>query len=134
MVGLAIDAPFMRWFPSVWVPALCWVILVVLGLWFLLKGAIGSQGPRDPRAAVWAVNEVAIVGVLLWWGVYVPETWKQGFLINFGLEGIYLGLLAGGVMRFLLAVRGSFARGTVRSDESDLQHKAKHWLGRFRRY
>ena len=134
MVGLAIDAPFMRWFPSVWVPALCWVILVVLGLWFLLKGAIGSQGPRDPRAAVWAVNEVAIVGVLLWWGVYVPETWKQGVLINFGLEGSYLGLLAGGVMRFLLAVRGSFARGTVRSDESDLQHKAKHWLGRFRRY
>jgi hypothetical protein len=33
-----------------------------------------------------------------------------------------------------LAVRGSFARGRVRPDESDLQDKAKHWLGRFRRY
>lgn len=134
MVVLAIDAPFMRWFPSVWVPALCWAILVVVGLWFVVKGALGSRGPRDPMAAVWAVNEAAICGVLLWWGAYVPEIWKQGFLINVGLQGIYFGFLVGGVMRFLLAIRGPFAGGDARLDEQDLRAKAKHWLGRARRY
>ncbi|MGA3399338.1 MAG: hypothetical protein ABSC95_08960 [Acetobacteraceae bacterium] len=134
MVVLAVDAPFMRSLPSVWVPALCWVLLVVLGLWFLFRGAGGSRGPRDSMAAVWAMNEVAIFGVLLWWGVYVPDTWKQGSMINFGLEGIYLGFLVGGVMRFLLVMRGPDRGSAARQHAQSLQPKAKHWLGRFRRY
>jgi threonine/homoserine efflux transporter RhtA len=123
----------MSMLPVVWVPALCWVLLVVLGLWFLYQGIRASWGPRDPMVALWAVNEMAIVGALIWWGVYVPDTWRQADLINFALEGIYLGFLIGAFVRLLLAMRGP-GSGAAHRDESFLGDKARHWLGRFRRY
>jgi hypothetical protein len=129
LVVVAVHAPFMRVLPIVWVPALCSVLLVLLGLWFLIEGARGSSGPRDSMIALWALNEMAIFGGLLWWGVYVPDTWKQAALINFALEGLYLGYLVGGFIRFVLAVRGPDPR-TLRPDDSH----TRHWLGRFRRY
>jgi hypothetical protein len=129
LVVLAVDAPFMRALPEVWVPALCWVLLVVLGLWFIYQGARGSAGPRDSKAALWAVNEMVVCGALLWWGVYVPDTWPQSGLLNFALQGIYIGFLVGGFMRLLLAMRG-----VDDGDPARLPPKTKHWLGRFRRY
>jgi hypothetical protein len=129
LVVIAMRAPFMRPFPIVWVPALCWVLLVVVGSWFLIQGARGSSGPRASSVALWAVNEMAICAGLLWWGVYVPDTWIQAALINFALEGLYLGFLAGGFIRFVLAARGP-GGGKTRPDDS----QTRHWLGRFRRY
>lgn len=129
VVVAAVQAPFMRLFPIVWVPALCWVLLVVLGLWFLVQGTRGSSGPRDSMIAIWALNEMAIFAGLLWWGVYVPNTWTQAAFINFALEGVYLGYLVGAFIRFVLAVRGPDP-GTIRPDDP----QARHWLGRFRRY
>ncbi len=126
---VAIRTPFMRTFPGVWVPALCWVLLVVLGLWFLYQGARESRGPRESVLAVWALNEVVIFGVLLWWDVYVPDTWTQADLINFALQGIYLAFLVGALMRFALVMCRP-----ARLDAEHFAPKAKHWLGRFRRY
>ena len=129
----AVRAPFMRGFPVVWVPALCWVLLTVFGLWFLVQGIWGSRGPRDSMMAIWALNEIAIVGVLLWWGVYLPDTWPQADMINFALEGIYLGFLVGALTRFVLLMRGP-GGGSARLDRRRLELKTGHWLGRFRRY
>jgi hypothetical protein len=72
---------------------------------------------------------MAIFAGLLWWGVYVPNTWTQAAFINFALEGVYLGYLVGAFIRFVLAVRGPDP-GTIRQDDP----QARHWLGRFRRY
>jgi hypothetical protein len=133
LVVLAVRAPFMRLLPVVWVPALCWVLLVVLGLWFVYQGARASYGPRDSIVALWAINELAITGALIWWGVYVPDTWIQADLINFGLQGIYIGFVVGAGLRLLLAMRGP-SSSRVRPDGSPVESKARHWLGRFRRY
>lgn len=132
LVMLSIHAPFMRLLPVVWVPALCWVLLAVLGFSFLYQGASGSAGPRDPMVAVWAVNEMVICGGLLWWGVYVPDAWRQASLINFALEGTYLGFLVGAFVRLVLVMRGP-GGGAAGLDDDDAQPNARHWLGRFRR-
>ncbi len=134
LVVLAVDAPFMRLLPVVWVPALCWVLLVVLGVWFLYHGAKGSRGPRDTMVALWAANEMVILAGLLWWGLYVPDDWRQSELINFAIEGIYLGFLVGAFIRFLLVMRGPERGRAARPDEQSSDAKAGHWLGRFRRY
>jgi len=129
LVLLAVDTPFMRRLPVVWVPALSWVLLVVLGFCFLYQGARDSRGPRNSMIALWAVNEIAIVSGLLWWGVLVPDTWRQATLINFDLQGLYLGYIAGGVTRFVLVMRGP-GSGAAESGAG----KSRHWLGRVRRY
>jgi hypothetical protein len=129
LVVIAVNVPFMRLVPDVWIPALCWVFLVLLGLWFLVDGVRGANGPRDSMIALWALNEMAIFSGLLWWGVYVPGTWQRAGLVNFALEGIYIGFLVGGFIRFVLSVRGP-ASGSMRPDDPS----ARHWLGRIRRY
>jgi hypothetical protein len=133
LVVLAVRAPFMRLLPVVWVPTLCWAMLVTLGVWFLYQGAKASYGPRHSIVALWAVNEMAIVGAMLWWGVYVPDTWTQAALINFALEGIYLGFIAGAGVRLLLAMVGPTGDAGY-PDQPRQQGKARHWLGRHRRY
>ncbi len=131
LVVMAVHAPFMRLFPAVWVPALCWVLLVVLGLCLVFQGAKGSRGPRDTMAAVWAVNEIAIFAAMMWWHVYVPDTWSQATLLNFGIRGLYVGFLAGAIMRFVVVMLSpSFGAGS----DDDNQIELRHWLGRFRRY
>ncbi|HVC63262.1 MAG TPA: hypothetical protein VND19_23225 [Acetobacteraceae bacterium] len=130
---LALHHPSMRRFPTVWVPALCWVLLVVLGCWFLFEGARGSRGPRDAMIVVWAFNEIAIFGALLWWNVDVPDNWTQATFINFGLKGIYLSALVGGGVRFVLAMRGS-GRDAEHPGAQRTDPEGRSWLGRFRRY
>jgi hypothetical protein len=134
LVLQAVRAPFMLSLPMVWIPALCWVLLVVLGTMFLFRGARASRGPRHPMTAIWALNEIALFSLLLWLGVYVPQTWNQELLINFGIEGLYIGFLVGAFARFLLAILGPHGGRWTRFDEGDLQEKARHWLGRIRRY
>ena len=133
LVALAVQAPFMRLLPVVWVPALCWILLVVLGLWFIYQGARASYGPRDSIIALWAVNEMAICSALMWWGVYVPDTWGQADLINFALRGLYLGFVVGAAFRLVLAMRGP-SGGALHRDDAGLESKTKHWVGRIRRY
>jgi hypothetical protein len=133
MALLAVQTPFMRTLPIVWVPSLCWVLLVILGCWFLYQGARESRGRRDPMIALWAFNEAVVFAALLWWGLYVPDDWNRAPLINFGLEGIYLGCLVGAVVRFGLVMRGP-PGGIWRPDQRGTQPKARHWLGRVRRY
>jgi hypothetical protein len=133
LVVLAVNTPFMRTLPTVWVPSLCWVLLVVFGCWFLYGGVRGSRGSREPIIAVWAFNEIMISGSFLWWGVYVPDDWTQALLINFGLKGIYVSALAGGVLRLALVMFGPRG-GAVHPEEQGLQSVGRAWLGRFRRY
>lgn len=133
LVVLAVHSPFMRELPVVWVPAMCLVLLVVLGLYFLYRGATGSRGPRNSMIAIWAVNEMVICGGLLWWGVLVPETWPQASLINFDLQGLYVGFIAGALTRLVLVMRKP-GGDTADLDEADQRTKSPHWLGRLRRY
>ena len=132
MVLLAVHAPFMWELPVVWVPALCWVSLVGLGLYFLYRGARASRGPRNTMIAVWAVNEMAICG-LLWWGVLVPDTWRHASLINFDLQGLYLGFIVGALTRFVLVMRKP-GSDPANLDEAGWRSKSRHWVGRIRRY
>jgi hypothetical protein len=119
--------------PVVWVPALGWLLLVLVGLYFLYRGARGSRGPRNALSAVWAANEMAICGVLLWWGVLVPDTWRQATLINFDLQGLYLSFIVGAFTRFVLVMRRP-GSGAAQSDAAGKHSKAPHWVGRIRRY
>ena len=131
---LAVKAPFMRLFPDVWVPALCWVLLVSLGCWFLYKGAQGSQGYRDSMAMLWAANEMVICAGLLVWGLYVPDTWQQAAYINFALEGIYVGFFAGALMRLMLLLLSPNGASKDGKSEQESDPGGSHWLGRIRRY
>lgn len=134
LVLLAVRAPFMRTFPTVWVPALCWVLLVVFGCWCLYAGTRGSRGPRDPMIALWAFNEMAIFGGLWWWGVHVPDDWEQARLINFALEGIYVSALVGGCLRFVLMMRGPGGGGAAHSGDQRMPSGGNTSVGRLRRF
>lgn len=133
LARVAVDDPFMRTLPVVWVPAVCWVLLVVPGLWWLYAGIRGARPQRNAMAAIWALNEIAAFSVLLILGVYVPEGWAQASFINFGLEGIYVSFLVGAVLRFILILL-NYGGGTTQQLDSHLDRPGSTWLGRLRRY
>lgn len=104
----ALRDPYMRGTPEVWLPVVCWLCLFVLGSWWLFAGARGSRAPRDLSAVVYSLNEIAIVATLLLRDVTVPEDWAQSVMFAFALRGVYVGFLAGAVLRLTLAL-SSFA-------------------------
>jgi len=132
LLSYAINDSFIRSLPVVWVPALCWVVLVVLGFGWLYAGTRGYRGPRNAMTLVWALNEVILCAVLLLLRAYVPEDWHDASFINFALEGIYLSFLIGAVLRFFLVLLNPGAPPDAL--DSHLGAPGGSWLSRLRRY
>ena len=127
----AVHDSFLRSLPIVWLPALGWLVLVAGGLWWLVAGIRGYQGPRRPITVVGAFNEIALCSVALFW-LYVPDDWAEHLVINFGLEGLYISVLAGAALRLLLVLinPGAPAHPVAKG----LERPAGASLGRLRRY
>jgi hypothetical protein len=132
LVPEAVRDSFVRSLPTVWVPALCWVVLVILGVGWLYAGIRGYRGPRKAMTAVWALNEVILCTALLLLNAYVPEDLGQAVFINFGLKGIYLSFLIGAVLRFFLVLFNP--GGPPQSFDPRPEGPATPWLNRMRRY
>jgi hypothetical protein len=128
----ALTDPFIRSLPEVWVPVLCWLVLVVLGCLWLFSGLRGYRGPRKSATLVWALNEFVIWTAVLLWGVYVPGDWSQAVLINFALEGLYLSFMVGAGLRFILVMLNP--GGPSLPLDPGLEARSNAWFGRFRRY
>jgi hypothetical protein len=132
LVSEAVHDQFVRSLPIVWVPTLCWVALVLLGLGWLYSGIRGYRGPRKPMTIVWALNEVILCSALLVFGGYLPESYNQAAFINFGLEGVYLSFLIGAVLRFVLVILNP--GGPPQSFDPRPGGPTTAFLGRLRRY
>lgn len=100
----ALSDTYLRTIPSVWTPALCWLFLTGAGAWWLFEGIKSARLPCDLAGCISGLNEVAIVGSLLLWNVGVPESWAHVGLFDFALHGLYIGFLAGGASRLVLAL------------------------------
>lgn len=132
LLSYAVHDSFVRSLPIVWVPALCWVILVILGLGWLYAGTRGYRGPRNSLTLVWALNEVILCTVLLLLRAYVPDDWQVASFINFGLEGVYLSFLIGAVLRFFLVLFNP--GGPTDTLDQRLGGTGGTWISRLRRY
>jgi len=128
----AVHDPLVRSLPNVWVPTLCWALLVLVGLVWLYSGIRGYRGPRRPMTIVWALNEIVICTALLASDAYVPESYGQSAFINFGLECIYLSFLIGAVLRFFLVLLNP--GGPPHSFDPRPGGPMTAWIGRMKRY
>ena len=114
LVLLAVHTPFMRLLPVVWVlrcAGFCWWSSDSTSVY---RGAKELRGPRNSMIAVWAANEMLIIGGLLWWGVLVPDT--CGRLID---QLRSAGPLFRLYRRCLHALRAGHARASQRCGPTD---------------
>ncbi|HTW72530.1 MAG TPA: hypothetical protein VME47_21810 [Acetobacteraceae bacterium] len=132
LASQAVHDPFVRSLPNVWVPTLCWAVLLLFGFVWLYSGIRGYRGPRKPMTIVWALNEIILCSALLLSSAYAPEDSAQAAFINFGLEGIYLSFLIGAVLRFFLVLLNP--GGPPQSFDPRPGGPMTAWLGRIRRY
>jgi hypothetical protein len=103
----ALTAAFLRAPTHPPVGLMIWAGIAAFGLLWLWVGVRGARGPRDIMAAFWAAVRVVLFGCALGLQWYLPRDWGDLVpLANLVLHGLYLGLLAEGVVHFLLAMRG----------------------------
>ena len=86
-----------------WIPFAIWAGLLAFGALWLFVGIKGSAGPRDIMNAFWSVVIVVVVLGLMLWGIYLPDDW---LVANFLLQGLYIAMIASGLVRLWLAARG----------------------------
>jgi hypothetical protein len=82
-------------------------VLLVWGGFWLCLGIARSRGRRDMLSLAKALCFELLPGVAgLWWSFYVPADWGWPPLVNYGLKGCWIYLLAYGLTVILLSMRG----------------------------
>lgn len=80
---------------------------MLFGLLWVVVGVRGSRGPRHVMMAFWALARIGLGGAALWYGLYANDS-----DIDPWLRGLYVVVLASGLMALFVALRGP-GRGAV---------------------